>query len=309
MSGDYLKTMGTPLVRGRELSDEDAANAAYNAAINETFARKYFAGQDPLGRQIDLGGKSTGMLRPYTIVGVIRDQIDSNPAEAPKPLLMLPYQQVPVTSLYYPALLNTVVHFVVKTRGKMAVAPEMRAIFRREAPGFALDNFQTMQEALDQNNFSARLGLYLVGTFAGLAVLMVMAGLFGVLAQAVSYRRREIGVRLALGATPRTILRMFLLQGSRVVGLGLAAGVILALCTGRLVKSFLYGVKPLERRNLRGRRGRSLRHRNYFGCCSGAARGRGGSDEHDQGTVNARPDGPYWMHWGEPVKQAYLGRG
>ncbi|MGA2076017.1 MAG: ABC transporter permease [Terriglobia bacterium] len=246
VSGDYLKTMGTPVVRGRELSDEDAANAAYNAAINQTFARRYFAGQNPLGRQIDLGGKSTGMLRPYTIVGVIADQIDSSPAEAPKPLLMLPYQQVPVTSLYYPALLKTVVHFVVKTRGKMPVAPEMRAIFRRTAPDFALDNFQTMQEALDQNNFSARLGLYLVGTFAGLAVLMVMAGLFGVLAQAVSYRRREIGVRLALGATPRTILRMFLLQGSRVVGLGLAAGVTLALCAGRLVKSFLYGVKPLD---------------------------------------------------------------
>ena len=86
----------------------------------------------------------------------------------------------------------------------MVVAPEMRAIFRRLAPDFALDNFQTMQEALDQNNFSARLGLYLVGAFARLAVLMVMAGLFGVLAQTVSYRRREIGVRLALGATPRT---------------------------------------------------------------------------------------------------------
>ena len=103
VSGDYLKTMGTPVVRGRELSDDDAANTAYSAAINETLARKYFVGQDPLGRQIDLGGKSTGMLRPYTIVGVIRDQIDSSPAEAPKPLLMLPYQQVPVTSLYYPA--------------------------------------------------------------------------------------------------------------------------------------------------------------------------------------------------------------
>jgi putative ABC transport system permease protein len=126
------------------------------------------------------------------------------------------------------------------------VAPEMRAIFRRTAPSFALDNFETLQEAVDQSNFGARLSLYLIGTFAGLAVLMVMTGLYGVLAQVVSYRRREIGVRLALGATPQSILRMVLLQGSAVVGAGLAAGVVLAGCTGRLVNGFLYGVKPLD---------------------------------------------------------------
>ncbi|HEY6293066.1 MAG TPA: ABC transporter permease [Terriglobia bacterium] len=246
VSGGYEQAMGTPVVRGRPLSEEDLANAPYVVAVNETLARKYFAGQDPLGQQLDLGGKETGMLKPYTIVGVIGDQVDTSPSQPPQPLLMLPYQQIPVTSLYYPALLKTVVHFVVKTRGNIAVAPETRALFRRTAPDFALDNFQTMQEAVDQSNFSARLGLYLIGAFAGLAVLMVMTGLYGVLAQVVSYRRREIGVRLALGATPQNILRMFLLQGSTVVGIGLMGGMALALLTSRLVSSFLFGVKALD---------------------------------------------------------------
>ena len=246
VSGGYGKAMGTPAVRGRLIGDDDSANAPFVAAVNETLARKYFAGQDPLGRQIDLGGKETGMLKPYTIVGVIRDQVDINPALPPQPLLMLPYQQIPVNSLFYPALLKTMVHFVVKTRVEMAVAPEMRDIFRQKAPGFAVDNFETMQEAVERSNFSARLGLYLIGTFAGLAVLMVMIGLYGVLAQIVSYRRRDIGVRLALGATPQSILRMFLLHGLTVVGLGLAAGITLALCTGQLLKSFLYDVKPFD---------------------------------------------------------------
>lgn len=246
VSGGYGRLMATPLVRGRDISEEDSASAPYVVVVNDTLAQKYFAGRDPLGQQIDLGGKQTGMLKPYTIVGVLGDQIDSSIAQPPQPLVLLPYQQILVTSLFYPALLKTVVHFVVKARGEVAVAPEMRAIFHRTAPDFALDNFETMQEAVDQSNFGARLGLYLIGTFAGLAVLMVIAGLYGVLAQIVSYRRREIGVRLALGATPLRILWMFLLLRSTVIGIGLAAGVLLAVCTSRLVNGFLYSVKPLD---------------------------------------------------------------
>jgi ABC-type antimicrobial peptide transport system permease subunit len=139
-----------------------------------------------------------------------------------------------------------VVFFVVKTRGNIAVAPAMRDVFHQTAPDFALDNFQTMQEAVDQSNFSQRLGLYLIGAFAGIAVLMVVAGLYGVLAQLVGYRRREIGVRLALGATRQRILRMFLRQGATLVLLGLILGAVVALWASRLAKSFLYHVKTLD---------------------------------------------------------------
>ncbi len=89
----------------------------------------------------------------------------------------------------------------------------MRAIFHSAAPGYALDDFQTMQDVVDKNTFSQRLGLYLVGSFAGLAVAMVIAGLYGVLSQLVSYRRREIGVRMALGATRISVAQLVLAPG------------------------------------------------------------------------------------------------
>jgi predicted permease len=245
VSGGYERLMGTPVIRGRMITNDDSANAPYVMVINETLARKYFAGKDPLGQQIDLG-EGTGAVKPYTIVGIIGDYVDDGVSNPPKPLLLVPYEQVPSTSLFYQLLIKTVVFFAVKTRGNIAVAPAMRDVFRQTAPDFALDNFQTMQHAVDANNFSQRLGLYLTGAFAGMAVLMVIAGLYGVLAQLVSYRRREIGVRLALGSTRQKILGMFFKQGLVLVLVGLALGVMFALWAGRLIKSFLYGVKPLD---------------------------------------------------------------
>jgi ABC-type antimicrobial peptide transport system permease subunit len=103
-----------------------------------------------------------------------------------------------------------------------------------------------MQQAVEQNTFSQRLGLYLVGSFAGLAVIMVFAGLYGVLSQLVSYKRREIGVRMALGATRVSVAQLVLGQGTVLVGGGLGVGLVLAFATGRLVESFLYQVKPLD---------------------------------------------------------------
>jgi predicted permease len=246
VSAGYERLMGTPVVRGRMITEDDSANAPYAIVINETLAHKYFPDKDPLGQQIDLGGKDTGVLKPYTVVGVIGDQVDNSVSQHPNPMLMVPYEQVPSTSLYYQILVKTVVFFEVKTRGNIAVAPVMRNVFRQTAPDFALDNFRTMQEIVDGSNFSQRLGLYLTGSFAGMAVLMVVAGLYGVLAQLVSYRRREIGVRLALGSTRERILGMFLKQGLTLVIAGLVLGVVCALLAGRLVKSFLYQVQPLD---------------------------------------------------------------
>lgn len=246
VSGEYARVMRTPVIRGRMISDDDTENAPNVAVINETLARKYFAGKDPVGMQLDLGGKRTGMLKSYTIVGVLGDEVDSSTAQPPQPFLMIPYQQVPTTSLYYQILVKTIVSFVVKTRGNIAVAPAMRSIFHDLAPDYALDNFQTMQEAVDQSNFSSRIGLYLIGAFAGMAVLMVIAGLYGVLAQLVSYRRREFGIRLALGATPGGILSLVLRQGLVFVGLGLGIGIVVSAFAGNLAKSFLYQVQPAD---------------------------------------------------------------
>jgi predicted permease len=246
VSGDYARTMGTPMVQGRMIGEGDALTTPFATVVNETLVKKYFSGKDPVGKQINLGGKDTGMIKPYTIVGVIGDQVDSSVGGQVQPLVLLSQQQIPTTSLFYQALLKTVVTFVVKTRGDIPVAQEMRSVFHQLAPGFALDNFQTMQQAVDKNTFSQRLGLYLVGSFAGLAIAMVIAGLYGVLSQLVSYRKREIGVRMALGATRGSVAKLVLRQGSILIGGGLVAGLLLAFATGRLIKGFLYQVKPLD---------------------------------------------------------------
>jgi len=245
-TGDYARAMGTPIARGRMISDSDTLATPFVAVINEVLAKQYFAEKDPIGKQINLGGKDTGMIKPYTIVGVLADQVDSNVGGSIQPLVLLPQQQIPTTSLFYQALLKTVVTFVVKTRGNIPVAQQVRTAFHQLAPGFALDNFQTMQDAVDKNTFSKRLGLYLVGSFAGLAIAMVIAGLYGVLSQLVSYRRREIGVRMALGATRASVAKLVLRQGSILIGVGLVVGLALALVSGRLIKGFLYEVKPLD---------------------------------------------------------------
>jgi predicted permease len=246
VSEDYARTLSTPVIRGRMIGNSDAMTAPFVAVVNETLVKTYFPGKDPLGKQINMGGKDTGMVKPFTIVGVLGDQVDSNVGGKVQPLIMLSQQQIPTTSLFYQALLKTVVTFVVKTRGDMPVVQQMRSLFHQQAPAFALDNFQTMQEAVDKNTFSQRLGLYLVGSFAGLAIAMVIAGLYGVLSQLVSYRRREIGVRMALGATRGSVANLVLRQGSILIGSGLVAGLMLAVATGRLIKGFLYEVKPLD---------------------------------------------------------------
>ena len=126
------------------------------------------------------------------------------------------------------------------------MAPAARSVFKQLAPDFALDNFNTMQESFAKSDFNDRVGLYLIGAFGGMAVLMVIAGLYGVLAQIVGYRRREIGIRLALGATPPGILSMMLRQALMLVVAGIAAGIALAAAAAKLEAGFLYGIKPLD---------------------------------------------------------------
>jgi predicted permease len=246
VSGSYARVMSTPVVRGRMINEADDGTAPFVIVVNEAFARRYFSNQDLLGHQISLGGKDTGMLQPYTIVGVIGDQVAQSPASPTKPLILLPYKQVPTTSLFYAALLKTIVFFVVKTQTDIPVAPAVRSVFKQLAPDFALDNFNTMQESFAKSNFNDRLSLYLIGSFGAMAVLMVIAGLYGVLTQMVGYRRREFGIRLALGATPPAILSMVLRKASVFVLAGIMAGIAVAAATNKLVRGFLYGIKPLD---------------------------------------------------------------
>ncbi len=131
VSGDYARTFGTPIIRGRMIEDSDTASTQFVVVINQAFAKAFFPGKDPIGKQINLGGKDTGMIEPYTIVGVLGDQVAKNVGAAAGPNLMIPQEQIPTTSLFYQALLKTIVNFAVKTRGSIPIAPQMRAVFKR----------------------------------------------------------------------------------------------------------------------------------------------------------------------------------
>ena len=246
VGGNYAKLMGTPMLRGRMINAEDTETAPPVAVINEAMAKKFFAGRNPIGEHISLGGKDTGILIPPTIVGVIANERTDNLEKPSQPTIMLPADQVPTTSLFYQALVDTVDNFVVKTRGSIPVAREVRDVFQQVAPGYALDSFQTMSKVVDQTTFDQKLGLELTASFAGLAVLMVVAGLFGVLSQFVGFRRREIGIRLALGAPRKEVLRMVFLQGLWMAANGLGAGLLLSVAAGRLIRGFLFGVPAFD---------------------------------------------------------------
>lgn len=244
--GSYNRVLGQPVIRGRPIADSDAAGAPYAVVINEAFARRYFAGEDPLGHRIGFGGKETGMLQPYTIVGVVGDAVQFGLNQTTEPEIDLPFEQVPADSFYYSVLVAFATHYVVKTQGGIDVNNAVRQVFREEAPDYALDNFQTLPAALDNASFNQRLGLYLIGSFAAMALIMVLAGLYGVLSQLVGQRRREIGVRMALGATRGSILRMILRQGAALIVTGLAVGLVASLAGGRVIRGFLFGVTPTD---------------------------------------------------------------
>jgi putative ABC transport system permease protein len=252
VSGHYQQVMTTPVLRGRAITDEDTAASPYVLTINETLAKRYFAGEDPIGKQIDFGGRITkdkiesGMQKPYTIVGVMADSIQSKIAEPVIPEIDLPYPQIPIASFYHQFLVSSETNYVVKTHGPVDIASAIRNAFHESAPEFALDNFTTMQAAHDQADFNQRLGLYLVGSFAGIAVVMVLAGLYGVLSQIVGQRRREIGIRMALGADRRQILEMMLRKGLLLISIGMVAGLLASLGAVRSLTSFLYGVSPVD---------------------------------------------------------------
>jgi ABC-type antimicrobial peptide transport system permease subunit len=134
----------------------------------------------------------------------------------------------------------------VRTRGKIDLAPEVRALFHQYAPDFAIDSFTTIEAAHQQASLTHRVGLYLTSAFAGIAIVMVLAGLYGVLSQIVGQRRREIGIRMALGADRTWVLAMMLRRGLTLIGAGMGVGLLISFATVKSLRSFLFGVQPLD---------------------------------------------------------------
>jgi macrolide transport system ATP-binding/permease protein len=230
----YFATVGIPFVAGRDFTDRDTEQSPRVAIISESIARRFFPGQNPLGRRLGRGELDT------EIVGVVRDVRPTLHAE-PEAMIYVPTQQPPRSFTAPPRTI------AVRVSGDVGYAVSaIRASIQRTEPGLLLDNVSTMSAALDRDVARERLIAYLAGSFAVLALLLACIGLYGVLSYTVARRTQEIGVRMALGARPGDLTRMVIGDGSRVVLAGVAMGTAAAIGVGRLITTLLTGVSPSD---------------------------------------------------------------
>jgi predicted permease len=222
----YFRTLGIPALRGRTFTDGDDADAAKVIVINETLARKYFPGEDPVGLAMDRG----------LIVGVVRD------------VLGVGLDQPAESEIYYPAAQNVTMapdigmSLLVRTAGTPdRTAEAIRAAIRGVNPSLAVFNVRTMTQIVTDSLWEVRLYRSLMGAFAALALLLAAIGLHGVIAYNVTSRIREFAVRLALGADPAALTRLVVRRALMLVGTGLAGGLLCALAVTPLLSSLPVG--------------------------------------------------------------------
>jgi predicted permease len=224
------------LERGRFFNDgRDTPKTPRVAVVNQAFARRYFPGKSPIGRQLKLA-------QPITIIGVLDNVRDRSVAAPPTPTVYLAISQLTRKAMLY-QIGSNFVQLVVRGREPAdALIPELRADLRRAAPGAAVMNVVPMRQFIAQGMAAQSLAAHLLSLFGLAALVIAAAGLYGLLAYAVSCRRREIGVRMALGARPGQVLAMVLRQAAGLIALGIAAGLALAFAAGRALSAFLYHV-------------------------------------------------------------------
>ena len=240
-SADYFKTLGIPLLQGRELSAEDDLNSRRVAVVNHAFVQRYLGGSNALGLHLEakavfgprfiLGGE-------FEIVGVVADAKNQGIQEPPAPEVVVPYSVGRASSRA----------IVVRTAGApLAVLDGIKRQIWSIDRGLPIANAGPVTEYLARFSYAApRLGLAIFGTFAGLGLVLVVLGVAGVVAYTVSRQTHEIGIRMALGAEHRTILRMTLGMGLRWIALGVVAGVCASLAATRVIASQLWNVSPTD---------------------------------------------------------------
>ena len=238
----YFKTMGIPLLAGREFTARDTADAPKVAIISERIVREYFPGGagEALGRRVRLGVFSADG-EWLTVVGVVADIRQMGLDQDVKPMIYAPFQQERAA----PFLLRFV-SFVARTATPASVVEGIRAEIRRAAPDLPIAGTVTMDEAVAASVAAPRFRTLLLGLFATAATLIATCGIYGLMAYAVTQRRREIGVRMALGATRRDVLRLVLTRALRIVVAGLVVGLVGAVGVTRVLQTFLFGVTPTD---------------------------------------------------------------
>jgi predicted permease len=227
--------LGIPLVGGRDFDDRDVRDAPMTAIVNETLARRTSHGLNVIGHKIVCAFDT---FEPMTIVGIVGDVRQAGPVDESRPECFMPYLQ----HFYNGATLSVVIR---TTTDPMSLAETVRRKAHELAPGVPL-RFTTLDALTAQNVAQPRFRAFLLGQFAAVALLLAIIGVFGVMTYAVSQRTGEIGLRIALGATPVQILRLLFERGIAVIGIGLAVGFMVAVAATRLLASLLYEVKPTD---------------------------------------------------------------
>jgi predicted permease len=235
VSTDYVRALEIPLVRGRLFDERDGASAPHVAVISESLARARWAGADPIGATIEFGNMD-GDIRPITVVGVVGDTRMSGLERPARSIIYVNLAQ-------RPAFTTTV---VIRSAGDLQpVAAAAQRILREAAPDVP-PRTRTFQQIYAASLGERHFNLILVGAFAGTALLLAIAGIYGVMSYTVAQRRREIGVRVALGATRSQVFRIIVGEGLMTTAAGVIVGVIGAVALTRTVSGLLFGVTPTD---------------------------------------------------------------
>jgi predicted permease len=234
-SEDYFHALGIPLLRGRLFDDRDALNAPHVALIDETLASTRWPHQDSIGKTIEFGNMD-GDLRLLTVVGIVGNARNRSLEVAPKPTIYVNYRQRPQRADTFVTVLRTV-------KPPASIIPAAREIIRQIDPDVA-PNFSSFAQVFSSSLAARSFNLNLVLAFAGTALLLAVAGTYGVMAYNVTRRTREIGVRMAIGAAAGDVLRLILRQGSWTTAIGIAIGLAGSLVLTRTFQSLLFEVNP-----------------------------------------------------------------
>jgi putative ABC transport system permease protein len=233
----YFKTLGLTLLRGRMFTAADTATSQKVVIIDQVLANRYWPNQDPIGKRISRGGSDENPLF-WTIIGVVAPvKFQSLEDDLKKETLYFPFAQTPRTNLV----------LVVKTAGDPALlASAVRQAVRESDPEQPVYDLKTMQQRMEDVAQSRRAPMVLLSLFSGVALLLAVLGVYGVLAFSVAQRTSEFGVRLALGATPGDIARLVLRQGAQLVLIGIATGLAGYLALSQVVGKLLFGIAPTD---------------------------------------------------------------
>ncbi len=239
VSAGYLQTIGAQLKRGRLLdaTDRDAANPV--VVINETFVRQYWPNESPLGRRID-AGTGDGHPRWMTIVGVVGDIRERGLDLAMKPAVYVPFTQTAI-GFFQPSEIA-----ILTSREPLSLSKELRQAVWSIDSEQPVSNIRTMDAIVDDELANRTQVLQLLGAFAALALILAAVGIYGVLSYVVSQRTREIGLRMAIGASQWDIVRTILGYSARLTAIGLMIGVVAAMAATRLLSTLLFGISPLD---------------------------------------------------------------